>query len=303
MKKLTHLLFALVCTLPVQGYARITLPDGVPRVRWIPNPLYNEEGFRLGYILRFEDVIFWHFEGKFMMGFGSSPQTIIDKDCLAEATAAAQSKSNKRIRTKALERVNELCFVDVNPWPFSVLDPNLYADFKNVGVTPVVLYYTRPITKPYEIIQARSFRAIFSETRNFTQKMWRVDPNLKAPTFYSLEQGELPVARHVNPAVGYTEGRVVKATMDHYLRKTYEITLQQGRFGNNFARMSVNDSEMFDALVLSMMTGRLVRIGYLRLFDVYAWLSSIVWAYQTSYRITSVELLSDQEAPRPPVLK
>jgi hypothetical protein len=140
-------------------------------------------------------------------------------------------------------------------------------------------------------------RALWTYTLNYVQKIFPIDPDLPAFKFFSLDKGEMPVATAVNPAEGYTKGRVVKASMDHLIRKTYEITFQQGAHGTNFTRLSVNSSEMFDHLVLSMLTGKQVRIGYLRMFSWEGFWVSAVRGYKTYYRVTSVEILPDEPVP------
>jgi hypothetical protein len=49
-----------------------------------------------------------------------------------------------------------------------------------------------------------------------------------------------------------------------------------------------------------MLTGEPLRIGYVRLFNIVGWFSSIVSAYNTNYRVTSVEILHTGEVPMPP---
>ncbi|NJL24049.1 MAG: hypothetical protein HC902_01925 [Calothrix sp. SM1_5_4] len=291
-------LFSLSLSLSAAAQGNV-LPGEIPRVRWSPNPTFSEEGFRLGYIMRFQDKLFWHYEGDFMMGYGSSPKRVLDRGCQVEFEKRIAGQRSASARAALTEQMDEACFIEINPWPFSAVDGDLYKRYQAFGIEPVVLYYTTSINSFFGVTHTGSLRALMTNTRNYVQDVYRTNPGLTAPTYYSLETGALPIARRVNPAEGFAEGRIVKASLDHYFRKSYEITFQQGRMGSNFIRLSVNNSAMFDHLVLAMLTGKPVRLGFLRLFNIQNWAASIFFAYGTAYRVTSVELLSD-DRPVPP---
>lgn len=293
-------IFLTIFSVSILAQAQTELPEGVPRIRWTPNPTFVEEGFRLGYILRLQENIFWHFEGQFMMGFGSSPQVMKDRECEAAFTQTLNRQTNARARQIQQEQMAERCTIEENPWLFSVVDRSLYNQFQTLGAVPVVVYYTRSTGSFFGVFQTGSLRALMTNTLNYVQQIIPVNPQSHAPTFFHIDRGELPVALTINPAEGFVEGRVVKASLDHFIRKTYEITFQKGKFGNNFLRLSVNSREMFDHLILSMLTGELVRVGYVRLFNIQNWFASLMFAYTTNYRVTSVEILRSGEAPLPP---
>ena len=297
MKSLLVILIVLVC---VESNAQTELPPNIPRIRWSPNPTFTEEGFRLGYILRVEARLFWNFEGKFMMGFGTSPEMMRDRECEIEFGQRIDRQTRTDPRLTMKDQMNELCSVEANPWRFSMVSPQLFNSFQNIGLVPVVVYYTRSTSSIFGAARTGSLRAFTTATLNYVQDVYPTNPNSPAPNFYHLERGELPVAQFINPAAGFVEGRVVKASLSHFLRKSYEITFQQGTLGNNYLRLSVNTQGMFDHLVLAMLTGEVVRLSYVRLFEVHAWLSSILYAYSTNYRVTSVEILRTGEAPAPP---
>jgi hypothetical protein len=266
------------------------LPPDIPQVRWRPDPLYIEEGFRYGYILNFDSVLGWRFEGLMMVGEGSSPGSLLDQDCVTQATAAASSINSSEDKQAATNRINQDCLIDQNPWSFSSLNKKLYHDFK-VPATPVVVYYVR--TAPaMGLLEMLSVRTLWTNTDNYVEKIWRVgDQRFTPPQFFSIADRELPVVTHLNPAEGFLEGRVVKATINNPLRKTYEVDIQLSSSGSDFTRMSVDDSAMFDHLVLSMLSGRMMRFGFVRLFAFgEGWISTLM-GYQTLYRITSIELL------------
>jgi hypothetical protein len=63
--------------------------------------------------------------------------------------------------------------------------------------------------------------------------------------------------------------------------------------------MSVNSSAMFDHIVEAMMTGRLLRIGFVKLFDVEGEMASIR-GYDTYYRVTSIDLIESSAPAGPP---
>ncbi|MBX3022122.1 MAG: hypothetical protein KF799_10650 [Bdellovibrionales bacterium] len=294
------LLFVLFATTSLTLHAQTELPPGVPRIRWSPNPTFTEEGFRLGYMLRVEARLLWNFEGKFMMGFGSSPEMIRDRECEVQFTQRIQRSTRVDSRLSMQDQMNELCSIEANPWRFSMVSPVLFDRFRDIGLVPVVVYYTRSTNSIFGATRTRSLRAFTTDTLNYVQDVFPTNPASPAPTFYHVERGELPVAQAINPAAGFVEGRVVKASLSHFIRKSYEITFQLGSLGNNYLRLSVNTQGMFDHLVLAMLTGEVVRLSYVRLFEVHAWLSSILYAYSTNYRVTSVEILRTGEPPVPP---
>jgi hypothetical protein len=98
----------------------------------------------------------------------------------------------------------------------------------------------------------------------------------------------LQAALHLNFVRGDIVGRVVKASLDHVILKTFEVTIQN-QLDNSFSYLSVDDPQVFDALVRAMMSGRILKIGYIRLFGLQARLLSLVRGYDTADRIVSVD--------------
>lgn len=277
---------AVLATLvPMDALSDSNLPPDVPKVRFTVNPLYSQEGFRMGHLLQFTSVIGWHYEGSLMQGYASSPGPLVDQTCVQNMTKAGRATTTAEIES--------ICAFDENPWHFSAVDGTLFKEIQGSDQPkPVVVYYSRPIWSALGAIANLAPQVMWSNTLNIAQKVWIVKPPDTMFKIYSLEQGELGhIAEVISHAEGYVEGRVVKATLDHLLRKTYEITIQLGDGGNNFKRMSVNDPAMFDHLVLAMMSGKLLRLGYVHYFQsVEGWYSDLR-GYQTLYRITSVEVL------------
>lgn len=283
-----------------QSARAVELPPYIPRVRYLPNPLFSEEGFRQGVILRFSAVIGWHYEGELMMGVDTSPMRIVDQECVTDEKVYADSLKNPERRQNALENVDESCLIDENPWQFSVVNESLYDQMAKLGSAKrVVVYYTKPIWAPIGAATNLHFQVLWAKTLNIVHDIWEVDPNFPLPKVFSIDQGELNLAPQIiSHADGYVEGRITKATLDHKLLKTYEVTIQLGQGGTNFMRMSVSDTEMYDHIVMSMLSGKLMRIGYSRLFKtIQGWWSDIR-GYRTIYRVTSLEVLSDEQQKR-----
>ncbi len=273
-----------------------SLPEGIPRVRWSPNPLYSEEGFRLGVILQFSSHWFWHYEGELMMGFDSTPMTIMDHDCLERETAAAQSLANENRKQYALKAVAKDCIIGKNPWQFSSVDPQLYERFNKASVTPVVIYYTRAVTDAAGAIKLPSLRAVFAGTDNFVTKIWPVNPDFNAPASFAIGQGEAPSEDMVGLTSGTLQGHIIKATMDHLLFKTYEITVQESKGGSSFTRLSIDDKDLFDHVVMMMLTGKQLKIDYKQLFNIEgSWLSALR-GYSTNFRVMRVQI-SEEQSP------
>lgn len=293
-------LLALLIFTSLRPFAQTELPPNVPRIRWSPNPTFTEEGFRLGYMLRVEARLLWNFEGKFMMGFGSSPEMIRDRECESEFIDRISRQNRPDTRLSMMTQKDQLCSIEMNPWRFSMVSPALFNRFRELPLIPVVVYYTRSTSSIFGATRTGSLRAFTTDTLNYVQDIFPTNPSSPAPNFFHIERGELPIAQTINPAAGFVEGRVVKASLSHFIRKSYEIIFQQGSLGNNYLRLSVNTQSMFDHLVLSMLTGEVVRLSYVRLFEVHGWLSSIFYAYSTNYRVTSVEILRNSEPPAPP---
>jgi hypothetical protein len=286
----------LVACLGAGARAEMTLPPGVPKIRWTPDPLYSEEGFRLGTIIRFGEHWFWHFEGQLMMGFNASPENIIDHDCVRIETAAADKLKNEAQQQAAKKKIASNCLIGPNPWPFSVVDRNLFKQIGSGSVTPVVVYYTRAIGSPAGAVLVPSAKALFTSTDNYVTKIWPINPNFPTPSSYTEGTGEFPPSDNVSFSSGTIQGHVVKASMDHLLFKTYEILVQQSQGGSDFIRLSVDDSKLFDHIVMMMFTGKELKVHFTQLFSIEGYWLSEFRGYSTYYRVTSVEI-SDGKPP------
>lgn len=270
------------------------LPPDIPKVRWLPDPFYSEEGFRLGYLFKFESQLLWHFEGKLNLGSGSSPMTILDRDCVSGETARAAAAKNPNRKKIITADISKRCLIDQNPWDFSAVDPKLFQEYNNYPAAPVVVYYTHSLDTAIGAFSNFFPPAVFAKTDNYVHNIWPVSPEVQIPDHFSSERRDVPVAKEISPASGSLEGRVVKATMDHLFFKTYEILFQEGFAGSNFTRLSVNDSAMFDYLVSTMFTGKVIRIGYVRLFAIEGSFFSLVRGYSTNYRVVSADISPNQ---------
>jgi len=276
--------------------AEVQLPPGVPKIRWSPNLLYTEEGFRLGSIVRFGEHWFWHFEGELMLGFNSTPGIIMDHDCVETETAATEKIKNEKKKRHALNAVNSKCLIGPNPWPFSVVDRKLFDKYSDASASPVVLYYTQAVNGPAGLVLLPSAKALFTSTDNYVTEIWPVDPNFPTSSSYTEGSGELPPADETSYTSGTFQGHVVKASIDHLLFKTYEIVVQESKGGASFVRLSVDDSKLFDHIVMMMLTGKEIKMRFDQLFSFEGDFLSSIRGYSTNYRVTSVQI-SDEQPP------
>jgi hypothetical protein len=241
-------------------------------------------------------VIFWHYEAELMLGLGTSPDVMEDSACLTYETLAADAIQDQAKRDLALQQIREDCAIDRNPWPFSVVDYSLYQKSVSLAAAPVVVYYVRPIWSPIGVFESGSIKALWTYTKNYVTRIFPTNPDEPTFKFYSITEGELPFASKINPVSGYIEGRIIKATMESPIRKTYEVTIQEGALGNNFTSLSVNNSRLYDHIVMSMLSGRMVRVGYVKLFSWQGEVESLIRGYRTYYRMTSIEVLPKSAA-------
>jgi hypothetical protein len=256
----------------------------LPKVEYTRNPYFESEGFRLGFLLEFarEGIAIWSYEGQFMVGYGADRVEMIDPTCFQGKTDWLNSVKDVTKKNKAMEAARKECYIFTNPWMFSTLDSriyNRYQELANTKATPVVLYYVTPFISPENLI---------TNTKNFVEGIYPVNESLELQPSFTATGSELPVG--LNREQGYVNGRIVKASLDHVIRKSFEIVIQEGPLGNNFRRMSVSSQEMFDYIIKVMLTGREVRVGFLRLLGAENTLYRIGKDYDTAYRVTSVQL-------------
>ena len=309
-------------TMPGSPNAPYVWPNDMPDVpSFYFNPIKTEIGYRLGFVQEIrqpfnypntDTPVFPHYEGKILMGYASGPSEIMDQRCLDDGYAYLSHKMTAQERRAKKTEVEHLCMIDENPWPFTILDGKLYEQYgggftrmNDLGARPVLVYYFREASVPYTgnllaFISTQNFYAFWAESKSIVKRLWRVDQSYPAPKYYlNTNVGSIFDPR-INPENGrIPSARVVKATLDHSLLKTYEITVQQTIGGNNWRRLSVDNKEMFDHIVMAMRTGRLVSLTYTELWSVEAWVKSLI-GYTTPYRVASIEILGPKTKPSEP---
>jgi hypothetical protein len=254
-----------------------------PKVRYSPNVIYRSEGFRLGYIQTFARVGYfpWSYEFQMALGVGTSS----DQSCIDEEKAEAQHIPDLAERQRRLSQIPQNCLVDSNPWLFSSLDTPIYNQIDGMmqTVRPVVIYYSTPVI---------SYKQLVTRTSNYVYDIFTVDERYPVQKYFEIS---LPLAAQINPERGTIVGRVVKASLDHLFFKTYEITIQKNVQGMRLIKMSLNDSNLFDQVVRAMLTGKVLRIGYIRLPGWYGKFLSVLRGYDTNSRIVSVDILEPSQ--------
>ena len=307
--------------IPGSPNAPYVWPSDMPDVpRFYVNPIKTEIGYRLGFV---QDIrqpmnypnsdtpILPHYEGKILMGYASAPSEIMDQHCLDQGFSRLSSHLTATQRRAHRIEIENLCRIDENPWPFTILDGKIYEQYgggftrlNDLSARPVLVYYFREAHSPLNIFaiwSTKNVYAVFADASSIVKRLWRVDPNFPAPKYYlNTNVGSLFDPR-VNPENGrIPSGRVVKATLDNKFFKTYEITVQQTIGNNNWRRLSVDNKEMFDHIVMAMRTGWLVSITYTELWGVEAWVKSWI-GYTTPYRVASIEILSPKKGKPPQI--
>lgn len=268
------------------------LPD-FPKVRYSPDIAYESIGFMMGFVenLTWDGTVFWSYEGQLSLGYGTQPGNVEDHVCIENLTSEAQGYKDETRKNQFLSEIPGKCLVVPTPWFFSSLSTPLYDKYNRMGrkyldASPVVVYYEIPMWSPYRHLIMRT------KTTNFVEDIYRTDPNYSVPRHYEVPKGDLPIVQAgVNQQIGMIpQARIVKASMDNYIRKVYTVTIQENLIGNNFRNMNVNDAGMFDYLVSAMLTGRPVRLEYYTLQDWETFVMGIR-GYRTPQRITKVDLL------------
>jgi len=259
----------------------------LPPIEYNRNPYYQEEGYRLGSILNFYRyrIFPWSYEGTMMMGFGAGRQDFIDQLCLDARTQGTENIADANKRQTAVDQATRSCYIFTNPWPFSTLNHQLLLAFEQLGnaqVSPILLHYSVPYI---------SIENIITQTKNFVEGIYPINPDAKIAHSYHISESQIPFSGSLNIKRGFIDGRVVKASLDHLLRKSFEVTIQEGKLGNNFTRMSVDNQEVFNYILAAMLTGKLVHIEYLELIGFEASLVRVMRDYDTPYRVIGVELM------------
>ncbi len=290
---LTLLLAALVDF----ANAQQSYPD-IPHIPYDRNPYYESEGFKLGFVvdLHRDGFFVYSYEGRMMVGFGADKGDANDPICMSDAQRWIDLIENSAKREKAMNEAREQCYTLTEPWEFSTLDRTKFEQYSRmdkVQYTPVLLYYLRPTI---------SIQHLITRTKNFVMGIYPVAPDFPIQKIFSLTSSEMPIGSHINVRQGFVDGRVVNASLENMIRKSFEVTIQQGPYGNIFRKMSVSDQKMFDFIVTAMSTGKILRIGYLEITGLENKILRIGRDYRTPYRVISVEVREDQPSTDPPGL-
>ena len=126
------------------------------------------------------------------------------------------------------------------------------------------------------------------KTKNQVLGAFPVQPDLKIEPSFRVSSWQA-----LHPEAGVITGRIVQASLEYPVRKTYEIIIQERENANNFRAMSVNNGDMFRYINRAMLTGKQLRIEFIRLHRPHSRFLSALFNYMTNYRIISVEILPD----------
>jgi len=259
-----------------------------PKIRPLSNPFADSLGYIMGTILNIQDegmaVWRYRYEGSMMVGIGTQQGPLRDVECAVKvkmAYDAQRKRETEKTPGELFQRITDACTLLINPWRFSYFDERITNFYKSIHSTMVVVYYVHLPLAP---------QGLFTDTRHFVRGIWKVDPKLKIEPSREVKWYRIPVSRHLTAEKGIVEGRVVKATLEDPIRKTFEITVQQGERSDNFRPLSVSDPDLFDYIVRTMFTGRMVRIEYVKIFAL-SNIASNLAGFETYYRVTKVTLL------------
>jgi hypothetical protein len=261
------------------------LPVGFPEFsRWSLSPFSYSTGIQLGQILnlRRERPVFSTFEGDLMLGFGTSFGEKVDRVCV-ESELPTQSRA--RISSEELARLTQearnSCALFRNPWRFSFLSSNLFDRIVPMKGRPVLLYFIN-------YFSAIAPSHILKRTSNTLLDAFPVDPNLALATSFRI-----PSWKALHPESGFISGRIVRASLENSLRKTFEVVIQENENSDSFRAMTVSNEGLFRYITHAMLTGRQLRIEYIRLFSRHSALIQSIWTHMTDYRIIGVEIIPD----------
>lgn len=261
------------------------LPKDFPELRFTINPLFHSIGVKLGNALSVRRVrpVARTFEGELMLGFGTAPDLVTDRQCAQSILQRGTStrRSNTREDPELRKRADEQCALFNNPWRFSFLSRRLFESVKEIKDVPVVIYFVNYFLAPSHLLM---------QTRNQALNVFPVQSDLQIEPSHSV-----PSWRGVHPEAGTITGRVVQASLEYPVRKTYEVIIQESQNANNFRAMSVNDGEMFRYITRAMLTGKLLRIEFVQLYRAHGRFKSWLLNYMTNFRIVSVSVVDDSQ--------
>jgi hypothetical protein len=226
-------------------------------------------------------MVFRTFEGELMLGFGTGPERVVDRQC-AQTVLGRQTgtlRSRQQDQPELRERAANKCTLFINPWPFSFLSRALRDTIEEIKDNPTAIYYVNYYIAPSHLLM---------KTKNQVLGAFPVQPDLKIEPSFRVSSWQA-----LHPEAGVITGRVVQASLEYPVRKTYEIIIQERENANNFRAMSVNNGDMFRYINRAMLTGKQLRIEFIRLHRPHSRFLSALFNYMTNYRIISVEILSD----------
>jgi hypothetical protein len=283
------LLLLIFAALRVRGQEAVPpdLPADYPSIGFSMNPLYYSVGVKFGIVLNphRDRIMFRTFEGDLMLGLGTSPGQVSDRRCEQAVIGPQQRRAggNQQLQDELRKKATEECFLFRNPLPLSYLSSATHDIMVGLANKPAVVYYINYYITP---------RRLLMRTNNQVLNVFPITPDLQIEKSFQLRS-----FTRLRPEAGYINGRVVQASYEFPLRKTYEVIIQESENANNFRAMSVSNGRMFRYITRAMLTGKLMRIGYMRLLRPEGAVLSTFFNYLTNFRVISVELVDKPEAP------
>ncbi len=253
------------------------------------NPLRTEEGYVLGSLASVarRGVFVQTVEGEIKLGRFSSRGGFLDRSCFEAGVAEIESNTGVPATFQERQEIINRCTELINPWPFSNYDENLWAAVQRAGGDFILMFYRRYLVVP------------FTDSPNLFAKIYFVDPEI-LPVGAQKTASGLIFSRNFHYAQGSLEGRIVKASLNGIVRKTYEIIMQVGHAGDVFRAFSISDKDLFDFAIKTMATGRFVRVSFYELFSIVAIPQALVRGYDTDYRVFRIEVLPEPPPIGPP---
>lgn len=292
------------------------MPKGIPNIRWGFDPFMQQTGFMAGHLIiqkaNAPSVAAAWWNGELQLGYGSSQATIIDEDCLKDgglydkgsiyttpATDGGEDPASKAKRQAALKDLYMNCFVVKNPWKFTITKERTANHASRIGsLDAAVVYFQKTVDNIYSAMRTQLipdfWASLWVPNRTIVKKVWQANPNLKMFKSFSVDNGEdsdkdeVPITYARG---GPFEGRVVAMTLDN-VRKTHELIIQLSGSGSLFRRISVDNSDMVDHVVLAMLANRFVRLDWTEYYR--GWISagiSDLRGYKTLRRVKRITIL------------
>lgn len=262
--------------------------DEIPLHHWNVDPLAMDRGYKIGFLnnVRAEGVVIKTLEGRLYLGYRSTGLRALDQDCMMSHEKILRDIPNQEDQDEAQRKAAVECEITQNPWEFSSLNTD-YVDTMTKMGDPLLIYFIRYRVYP------------FTETNNIVQQFWPVKTSKKLPATSIDRLDEIPLAGLLHYQNGVIEGRIVSATIEGNVRENYEVIIQVGTTGNNFVKMNISHSDIFDYAVQVMSTGHYLRIHYLKLFGIEAWPLDLIKGYRTHYRIYRIEVIPEPNVDVP----